>query len=242
MSIEYIGKVKDIVSEIEETQADNIREVAAVISKSLGKGGILNLFGSGHSSLVAIEAFGRTGGLACINAIVDKLGGRMELLEGYAKILLDLYEPQSGEALIIISTTGINPLIVDMALEGKERGLVIVALTSLSFSKKLTSRHSSGKRLFEAADYVLDICGSYGDAEIEIKGLKQKVGPTSTAAASVILNAVITQVVQNIAEKGITPPIFMNEKLEGGVEHNMNLKKQYRERIPARHTAMLFWQ
>lgn len=55
--------------------------------------------------MVAAEAYHRAGGLAPVDVIHDKSFGRAERCEGYAKQLLDWYDPPSGSVVIIISNS-----------------------------------------------------------------------------------------------------------------------------------------
>ena len=102
----------------------------------------------------------------------------MERLEGYARIILDNCGIRPGDVLLIVSNSGRNAVPVEMALLARERGITAVALTSLAHSGSVPSRHSSGKRLFEVADIVIDNCGVVGDAALQVDGMSTNIGPT----------------------------------------------------------------
>ena len=236
----YYEAVIRLLGEIQQTQAEAIDRAAGVIFSSLAADGVLHVFGSGHSHLVAEEAFHRAGGLVPVNAMTEpfltpltppKKSSRLERLSGIAPILLDYHEPRPGEVLLVISNAGINPVSVELAIEGKARGLAVIAITSLRHARAVASRHASGKRLFEVADLVIDNCGDVGDGAIAIGGLAEKVGPTSLLAGAFIVNSIVCSVVERFVARGLSPPIYLSANLPGGDEHNRRLEAKYRGRI-----------
>jgi uncharacterized phosphosugar-binding protein len=237
----YLTRVIELLTKIRDTQRPQIEQAAAVIADAVRTGGVVHVFGPGHSHVIAEEAFNRTGGLACINPIVDRTGGRAELVEGYARAILDGHDVRPGEAMIISSNTGINPLPVEMALVAREAGLKVIAITSLEFSKGVAARHSSGKRLYELADVVLDNSCPVGDALVEISGLATPVGASSTIASAAILNAALATAIERLVIAGFDPPVLLSEKRPGEYERNNTLKQRYASRVRAQFTAMLFY-
>lgn len=236
----YTAAVLSILDRIEETQGRALERAAEAIFQSLKRGGVLHVFGSGHSIAVAQEAFHRAGGLVPVNLIQEAVlsplappavSGRMERLPGVASILLDRHDVQPGEILVVVSNSGINAVPVEMAFEGKQRGLFVVALTSLAHSRGVPARHPSGKRLFEVADLCLDNCGEEGDAAVAYPGWAGKAGPTSVIAGAFLMNRLVCGVVERYRAEGLTPPIYVSANVPGGDEHNRHLEERYRERI-----------
>ena len=160
----YLEGVAGLISRLIGTQEANVLAAARLLVGAVENDGLIHVFGPGHSHVVAEEAFNRTGGLACVNPIVDRTGGRSELVEGYAAAILEGYELREGEVMVISSNSGVNALPIEMATLAQAQGLSVVAITSLEFSRSLRPKHSSGKRLFELADVVLDNCCPAGDA------------------------------------------------------------------------------
>ena len=118
-----------------------------------------------------------------------------------------------------------------LALQAKERGAKVVALTSVSASSKLSSKHQSGKRLFEVADVVIDNQVPDGDASIELEGLDTAICGMSSIVTSVALQAVVLESAKMLLAKGITPPFFKSQNIDGGEEYNDALLKKYFGRI-----------
>lgn len=236
----YYEVALTLLARIEKTQGEALDRAAEAIFVSLKEGGVLHVFGSGHSHTLAEEAFHRAGGLVPVNAILEDfltphfppaMSGKFERLSGVARILLDYYDPRPGEVLIIASNSGINPVPVEMALSGKERGLFVVAVTSLAHSEKVPSRHQSRRKLYQVVDVVIDNGGEAGDAAVSYPGLVEKVAPTSSLAGIFIMNSLLCRVVERFLAAGLKPPVYISANLPGGEEHNKALEEKYRGRI-----------
>ncbi len=236
----FFNKVFEILKKIVETQKETIQTAANMITDAIVNDGMVYVFGTGHSHLIAEEAFARAGGLACFGAILDPSfmlhtgafkSSMLEKLSGYAAILLNYYFITGKDVLIIVSNSGINAVPVEMAIEGKKRGAKIIAITSIEHSKNMKSRHPSGKKLYELADVVIDNCGILGDAILDIEGVKYKVAPTSTITAATILNALVAQVAENLRKRGIDPPIWVSGNVEGSELHNLQLALKYKDKL-----------
>jgi uncharacterized phosphosugar-binding protein len=222
------------------SQTEALGRAAEAIFATLREDGVLHVFGSGHSHSLAEEAFHRAGGLVPVNAIHEifltpltrpDLSAQLERLPGLATLILDGHDLRPDEVLLVISNSGINAVPVEMALEGRRRGLKVIALTSLKHSQTVSPRHPDGKRLFEVADIVLDTCGEPGDAAVTYPGFAGKVAPTSLLAGSYIINSLVCRVVELFLADGLVPPVYLSANLPGGDEHNRALASKYRGRI-----------
>jgi uncharacterized phosphosugar-binding protein len=235
----YLSVVKHLIEKIEQTQRPVIQRLAGRIADSIAEGGVLHIFGSGHSHMIAEDTFHRAGGLACINAMLEESlmeinVGRattLERLSGYGELLLSGYSLKPGEVIVVISNSGINAVPIEIALECKKRGLYVVALTNMDHTLKVESRHSGKKRLYEVVDEVLDNCGVVGDATIQLEGLPHKVGPTSTISGIIIIQDLINEIIIDLLQRGITPPVFISANCDGGDEQNRSLEERYRKRV-----------
>lgn len=236
----YHEAVTRLLTAIAGSQAGNLERAAQTVFESLSSDGVFHVFGSGHSHTLAEEAFHRAGGLVPVNAIQEVfltplasagMNGQLERVPGVAKIILDSHDLRPGEVLMVISNSGINVVPVEVAMEGKARGLTVIALTSVNHSRAVPARHPSGKRLFEIADIVLDNCGEPGDAAVRYDGLPGRVAPTSLLAGSYLINSLACRVVELFLAKGLTPPVYLSANVPGGDEHNRKLEAKYRGRI-----------
>jgi len=224
---EYLDKIISLLQEIKQSQGDAIHKAAAVIGEIMARGGVVYTFGSGHSQLLAREVVTRAGGLVPVFHLPDPIWGMAEQLEGYGEILFDTYPVKSGEAIFIISNSGRNPEPIEIAMEARKRGLKVIAVTSLAHSQTVDSRHSSGKKLYELADVVLDSHTPRGDALMSFKGVSEKAGAASTVLGAALMNAVMLEAAQYMLDKGAEPPVLISQNLDGGMEHNQKLLERY---------------
>lgn len=132
--------------------------------------------------------------------------------------------------MILVSTSGRNAFPIEMAVAAKEAGLIVIGMTSLAYSQGVGSRHPSGKKMYELCDVVLDNLTEPGDAILEDDRLPQKVGPTSGWVGCLMLQALMVEVAERLAEKGITPPIYYALNLDGSEDYVKWLDSLRRER------------
>lgn len=232
---QYIADVHRLIEDMVAANSESVPAVADIVAESIAHGGVLHVFGSGHSNLLAQEMFYRAGGLAPVNAMLDvnlSIFGTsrptwVERLEGYAESVFASYDVRPGEVLLIISNSGINPVPIDMAIGAKKRGLIPVAIGSASIYRGAESRHSSEESLFDIADYVLDTRVPYGDAIAEIDDIR--AGAVSTLLGSALLNLLTIAIVEKLGENA---PVFVSQNIPGGDEANRALVERYRGRIP----------
>jgi uncharacterized phosphosugar-binding protein len=200
---------------------------------------LLYVFGASHAGILVQDLFYRAGGLVPIEPIMPAglmLNERpitrtsyLERLSGFAEIVIRDVSMSQDDVLLVASVSGRNAVAVEMCIEARKRGATVIALTSLAYSQGVTARGSM--RLFEAADIVLDIPGVVGDAAIELDGLEQRVGPTSTAVGSALLQGLMVEVSGRLLERGIEPPIFLSGNLDHGDARNRELLDRYRDRL-----------
>jgi uncharacterized phosphosugar-binding protein len=226
----YFERLDEILERIRVSGRESIPAAAEIIATTVARGGVVHAFGSGHSQLLAIDLAGRAGGLASVNVIYDPAQGRAENLEGYAATLLKDVVFDAADCLVVISNSGRNPSPIEMAMAGKAAGLPVIAVTSLAFSRRVSSRHSSGSKLYDVADVVLDLCGEEGDAALPLPG-GVSVGPTSTAAGSALLQATVAAAAARLQARGLEPPLFVSQNLDGSGDHNEELRARYRGRV-----------
>jgi uncharacterized phosphosugar-binding protein len=75
--------------------------------------------------------------------------------------------------------------------------------------------HSSGTRLLDHADVVIDLCTPAGDALVAVDGLETPVGPGSSIAAVAIANEIKAQAAALLVERGAMPPVLTSAALVG---------------------------
>ncbi len=236
----YVDTIVTLIRELERGESVRIGTAASLIADSIAGGGIVHVFGSGHSTLLAQEVFHRAGGLASVNALLDvnlTIFGTaratvVERLEGYAASVIASHDIRPGEVVIVISTSGVNPVPIEIAQHAKALGATTIAVTSAAAYADAPSRHAAGLRLADEVDLVLDTHVPKGDAVQPIGATGITVGAASTILGSVLLNMLFVAVAELLAERGQEIPAFVSQNVPGGDEHNRDLISRYRPRIP----------
>jgi uncharacterized phosphosugar-binding protein len=239
-ALEYAHTMQTVLNTIVQQEMGKIEQAANIIANAVAQDGILYTFGTGHSHIVAEDVAYRAGGLVPVDAILEaaltghekvRQSESMERVEGIAKVILDYYNPSARDAIVIISNSGRNAAPIEMAMQAHERGMPVIAITSLAHSQGTTSRHSSGKKLYQLADVVIDNHCIKGDAMIHMQGLPMSVGAGSGVAGLFILHTIIVQTIQALIDRGIQPPVFMSGNLDGADKVNIPLRERYKGRV-----------
>lgn len=230
MSIEkYRQAVTAVLDRLWDSQTETIRAAARLMAESAAGGGLVHLFGSGHSVLPVQDIFPRYGSYPVFRPLMDSRlmwqnvigsGGARGLLwlertEGYAKVLFENEPIRPGDVIVVFSHGGMNAVGIEVALEARERGLKVVAVTSMDNQKKSRATHSSGKKLSEVADVVIDNSVPAEDALVAIEGWKAPVAAGSTIAFVAIAMSLVAEVAAELAKRGIAPPVFVSPNVPG---------------------------
>jgi uncharacterized phosphosugar-binding protein len=243
----YFTRANELLACAWATNAPVLARLAPILGECVARGGVIHTFGSGHSELIAREIIGRAGGLVCVTGIIDPTAGFVENLPGYGTRLAARYDRQHqllpGEVLIAISNSGKNCSPIEVALYARQKGLTVVALTSLAMSQATPSEHPSGKKLSDVADHVLDNGGVPGDAIVEVfpadlsakasaaAEASAKAGPTSTFIGCSVLNWLMLATIDWLKQNRHPLPILHSQNLPGAIGHNRDLAQKYQGRL-----------
>lgn len=239
----FLGKVREQLDRIESTQGPAIDRAADLIAASLRKDGVLQVFGTGHSEALAMELSGRAGGLIPTNKLALRdliiLGGEEAALladpkaerdPDLARRVWSLAPIGPADVLVIASQSGGNGSTVEMAQIARENGHPLIAITSLEHSQRITSRHPSGKRLFELADVVIDNAAPYGDAVLDLP-TGGKACAISSIGNAVIAQLIVAGVTARLLAEDVEPPIYLSANIAEGDAHNDVWEARYEGRI-----------
>jgi uncharacterized phosphosugar-binding protein len=239
-SSDYWISVTETMNEIVAHEMGAIGSAAQLCADTAAQGGIIHVFGTGHSAHQAAETFYRAGGLACINAILEPLfsvdSGALlstwtERQSGLASLILDRYAPIAGEPIVIFSVSGVNSVPVEVAAESRSRRLPVIAITSKSYSRDIAEARGIARTLITESDLVIDNHVPTGDAVLPIPHTNFRAGSTSYIAASFIYNLLLEQIIKRLTERAVSIPIFASANLPGADAHNAGLIARYRKRI-----------
>jgi uncharacterized phosphosugar-binding protein len=237
------------MDKIESTQMEQIKKVAGVMADCLQSGHLVHTFGCGHANLPIEEMYPRIGGfvgfhplcelpLTFFTHIVGEMGINqflwLERAEGYGKAIMSSWNFNKNDLLWIFSHTGINAVNIEVALEAQKRGMKVIAYGSAGDTGNKPSRHSSGKNLFQVADYVVDSCCPLQDASVDLKNHQDKIGPLSTMAFVTTVWMTMCTVAEILADRGVHLYIHPSHNVPGDTTAHERLDAclaEYKKRV-----------
>ena len=241
---QYLDSVAAGIRRLRDEQRDSIQAAGRACADSIAADGLAFTFGTGHGSFAALECFPRTGTPVGFRPIVESaianfhhvLGDQgsyqyrfLHALEGYGRAILRAHRLAATDTMVLFSHSGINAVILDIAIEAHAIGMTVVGVTSVPHSSAVPARHSSGRRLFEEADIVIDTGVPLSDASTPVEGLPHPVGPTSTVLATAVAHAMVGETVQQLVRLGVEPRVMVNPNTAGRDEANRINDGNYEE-------------
>lgn len=243
----FVRESMTVLDRLTESAHDDVARAAELIARCVRADGVIQAFGTGHSQATVLEVAGRAGGLVPTNrlSIADLVlyGGAapgvlddplLEREPGVARRIYDLAAPHAQDLFVIVSNSGVNNVIVEMALHAKEQGHRILAITSLAHTRAVPAGHTSGKKLADLADVVLDNAAPRGDALLDLPG-GGAVCALSTLTGVMLVQMAVAEASALLIAAGEHPPVYVSANVPGGFEGNLELEKRYAGRI--RRTA-----
>lgn len=236
-----------VLTRLTETAGPDVTRAAELIADCVRGDGVIQAFGTGHSQALVLEVAGRAGGLVPTNRLsmadLVLFGGAdpsslddplLEREPGLAGKLYDLAAPRPQDLFVVVSNSGVNNVIVEMAIRVKERGHKLLAITSLAHTNAVPAKHPSGKKLADLADVVLDNAAPRGDALLPLPG-GGAVCALSTLTGVMLVQMAVAEAAGQLVASGDRPPVYVSANVPGGFEGNLELEKRYEGRI--RRTA-----
>ena len=234
---DYLAEAARRVASIADGQEAAFDSAADAMVRTIAADGLIYLFGTGHSHMMAEEGHFRAGGLACVVPVLSSAvmlhegalaSSQLERTAGLADIVLGRYPIGDKDVLVIFSNSGVNAAPVEAVRHAKARGATVIAVTSETYSREAAKGRP---RIADLADIVIDNRGPAGDATIAI-GDDLRAGPISTVVGAAILNAIFVEVADRLSLKGEAPPIYLSANMPGAAERNAALVARYRGRNP----------
>ena len=235
----FYDQLTDILNTLEEKEMGHIHEAAEIMYETMRKGGVVQVFGSGHSVGFGMEITNRAGCLVPIHTMqtsdfvmkgavsIEEFRSKDVVFErrpGMADKFFSLYGIKEEDCFIIISNSGINGVVIDTAIKAREEGHKVIILTSWQHTTAEASRHPSGKKLYEMGHVILIRCTGL------VNGVA-KICSISSITGAIIAQALVDEVCAMYQRDGLEPPVLWSEDVEGYEEHNQELLKKYEGRI-----------
>jgi uncharacterized phosphosugar-binding protein len=246
---QWLAEVRGVMDNIEATQTDSIRQAAGIMADSIAAERWVHTFGCGHATIPVEEMYPRIGGFVGFHPMVElpltfftRITGEMgihqflflERAEGYGNAIMKSYTFDARDTLWIFSHSGINNVNIDVALRAKEIGMKVIAAGSEAGFRGVASRHSSGKRLFDLADVIIDTCVPSTDAAVAIANHSDRVGPVSTMGFVTVVWMTICTVAEILVERGVKLHIHPSHNIPGDTTAHERLAgalDEYKRRV-----------
>ncbi|TXT17144.1 MAG: hypothetical protein FD133_1534 [Erysipelotrichaceae bacterium] len=224
----FYTQAMDLIDLLEKQEMENMIKAAELCAEAIKNDGVVHIFGSGHSVGFGSECTGRAGSLVPFHMI--ETNNHFERRANVADKLYDLYDVRPQDVFIVISNSGINGVVIDLAITAKAKGHKIIIITSMKHTLAEPSRHPSGKKLYELGDVVIDNCGPRGDALIET-GELEKICSVSSITGIYIAQSLTAEICRILAEDHCDIPLLLSEEVSGYEKFNADLLNQYKGRI-----------
>lgn len=239
---DYFDKTLALLEQIRESELPQIERAAEICAESIANGGLVFLFGNGHSRMMCEEMTPRQGCFVGFVALVELalsnhaniVGANglraplyLEKYEGYADEILKGFRFGPDDAFIVISTSGIRPVVVEMAMGARSRGLPVIGIVSRRHAEQSAPAHSSGSKLTDVADVVIDNHCPPGDCVLELQGLEWRTGPASTVTGGMIINMVRCATAERLLARGVRPVLLPSHQFVGNAGAADQLERFY---------------
>lgn len=239
----YLEKCRSLIDAVEQ-QAPKIATAAEWFAQSILADRMVHVFGSGHSRIMVEEMWPRYGSFPGFNPIVELSlsfhnlvvganGQRqamfLENTSGLADRILRNYALSKTDTALVISSSGCNVVPIEMAMGFQKAGVKVVAIVSQRHLEASTSKHTSGKKLSDVADLVLDTGAPVGDAMIPVPGLDTPVSPGSTVGGCLLVNSIKAEVAAKLTQAGKPPKVLTAGAIVGSARAEQLFESAYDE-------------
>jgi uncharacterized phosphosugar-binding protein len=219
-----------LLERLAERERERIAQAAAWCADAIAAGGLVHLFGTGHSRIAVEEMFPRYGSFPGFHPLVELSmtfhtqivganGQRqamfIERTEGLAETILANFSFRPTDVMMVFSVGGVTAVPIEMAEGARRRGMRVITVTSVEHSRASQPGHRDGRRLLDVADLVIDLGTPVGDALITLEGLEEPVGPSSSVVAVAVANEIKVQTAELLVDRGGIPPVITASALVG---------------------------
>lgn len=223
----------DLLSErltLLRAQSDSIQRAADQCAATIAAGGVVHVFGAGHSRMMCEEAYPRIGAVVGFHPVVELavtyftpvVGGSglrqalfLERVAGYGKVIFDEADARAGDTVIVFSSSGVEHIVMDFVDAAKATGLPVIGVTSLAYSGVASNERGGVRRLADEADIVIDNQVPVGDALVDVEGLRERVGASASVLNLAVMDAITAGTAAAMVHNGTEPLVFASPHLVG---------------------------
>ena len=207
----YHEAVDNLLKTVRETQRENIIKAGEIVAEAVEKGHKIYLGRIVH--YMEMDLIYRGGG-----PIFYK-----EYKEGETEL-------KSGDVLFVSSVSGRSKGAVDLAWSAMEKGVNVIALTSMSYATQVDPVHESGKKLYEFVTLALDNCAPAAEAMLEVEGIEARFSAASGIASDYIMWSLTSACIEKMLNDGYTPGILKSANFPGGNDYNKTVIEPHYDR------------
>lgn len=226
----YLDEVLPLLERL-RTQAEPIEAAGRICADAIAGGGVVHVFGAGHSRMMAEEAYPRIGAVAGFRPVVELAitffhnvvgpnGLRqtlfLERIPDYGRLIFDELGARPGDAVVVFSSSGTEVIITDFVEAALRLGLPVVGVTSFAYSAHVAAERGGATRLADLATVAIDNGVPVGDALVSIDGLAERVAPSASILNLAVMDEVTVATAQALVDRGSPPVVFASPHLAGG--------------------------
>ena len=200
----YQQAIGDLLYKVRTTQRENIEKCADIFMETILGGGKIYLSGICHG----------------IEMDIIRRGGGPVFYKKYDK---DTTELKKGDVIVVSSVSGRTKPVVDFAYDCVQKGIKVIALTSMEYAVKVDPVHESGKKLYEFATFTLDNCAPAAEAMLDVEGIEAKFGAASGFGSDFIMWSITANLVEKMLKAGYTPGILKSANYADGMQYNKEI-------------------
>ena len=210
----YLAHAASLLARLADEQHESLTVAGRAVARTLMRDGLVHIFGSGHSHMLALEAFYRAGGLAAVDPVLVEslmlhgnavLSTALERTAGIGDAVFADIDPGPDDTFILVSNSSRNQVAIELARAAQARGLTVIGILSRAHAEST--------------------------AATAVPGIPAPMGPTSTVTGAAIIHAIAIEASAIAVASGSVPAVFTSSNIPGGDALNVEAIARYRHRV-----------
>ncbi len=199
----YQKAVDELLAKVRNTQRENIIKAGELVANAVENGHKVYLGHIVHG--IEMDLINRGGGPVFYKKYTEET------------------ELKAGDVLFVSSVSGRTKSVVDLAWNSMQKGITVIALTSMVYASQVDPVHESGKKLHEFVTLYLDNCAPAAEAMLEVDGIEAHYAAASGISSDYIMWSLTSVCVEKMLADGFTPGILKSANFPGGNDYNKTI-------------------
>ena len=208
----YQEAIVEVLNKVRDTQRDALIRAGEIVANAVENGGKIYLGGIVHG----------------IEGDLHYRGGGPMFYQLYKEGETEL---KPGDVLFVCSVSGRTKKVVDLTYDCVQKGIQVIALTSMSYATQVDPVHESGKKLYEIATLTLDNCAPPAEAMLQVDGIEAPFAASSGISSSYVMWSLTSVAVEKMLADGYTPGILKSANYPGGNDYNKTVVEPHYEKF-----------